>query len=241
MITQLLNTLSTLVPQSKVLLVGKFEERLSDAFQHYFHQIEKIDIYDELSSIQYDIVILSSKDGRGIKKLILQNELLTFDQPNTNASEDIQEDYHIDEFLDKYSGSIMFINDDLNENLEKLKDLDISKETFKSVSTNLTQLALVFQKDKKLEHIAELFLEFGQFLEHIDFEGIEPSSYGAFDLLTTIIEDLRIYINDMFVSKVLKDVYIFEDSMQNNINYFKDKLFDSKLDNEDKDEDLEFF
>ncbi len=240
MITQLLNTLNALVPKSKVLLVGEFEEKLCEAFKHYFHDIERVGVYDELSSTQYDIVILSSKDGKKIEKLILQNELLTFNQPNTNASEDLQEDYHIDEFLDKYSGSIMFINDDLNENLEKLKDLDISKETFKSISINLTQLSLVFQKDKKLEHISELFLEFGQFLEHLDFEMIEPANYSAFDLLTTIVEDLRMYINDMFVSKVLKDVYIFEDSMQNNINYFEAKLFGFEID-EDKDEDLEFF
>ncbi len=240
MITQLLNTLNTLVPQAKVLLVGEFEEKLCDAFKHYFYNLDKLRLYDDVSSLEYDIVILASDDGISIKRLILQNELLTFNKPNTNVSEDIQEDYHIDEFLDKYSGSIMFINDDLNENLEKLKDLDISKETFKSLSTNLTQLALVFQKDKKLEHISELFLEFGQFLEHLDFEMIEPANYSAFDLLTTIIEDLRMYINNMFVSKILKDVYIFEDSMQNNINYFEAKLFGFEID-EDDDEDLEFF
>lgn len=239
MITQLLNTLNTLVPNAKVLLVGEFKRELGDAFKNYFYNIEKATVYDDASSKQYDIVILSSKDGLGIYRLILQNKLLTLNQPDTNLANDIQEDYHIDEFLDKYSGSIMFINDDLNEDLEKLKDLDISKETFKSISVNLTSLALVFQRDKKLEHITKLFLEFGQFLEHLDFEMIEPDNYGAFDLLTNIIEDLRVYINEMFISKILKDVYIFEDSMQNNINYFEAKLFGFEV--VDEDEDLEFF
>lgn len=230
MITKLLNTLNTLVPNAKVLLVGEFKSELCDAFKNYFNNIEKVSIYDKASSLKYDIVILLSKDGLYIEQLILQNELLKLNHPDVTL---------VDNFLDKYSGSMMFINDDLNEDLEKLKDLDISKETFKSISTNLTNLSMIFQKEKKLEHMSKLFLEFGHFLEHLDFDIIEPSNYSAFDLLTTIIEDLKLYMNEMFVTKILKDVYIFEDSMQNNINYFEAKLFGFEVSNED--EDLEFF
>lgn len=241
MITQLLNTLNTLVPSAKVLLVGEFNENIYSAFGNYFHTIEKALVYDETLVNHYDIVIVSSEDGLGIKQLILQNELLKLSNADTTFIEDMQDDCRIDQFLDKHSGSMMFINDDLDEDLKKLQDLDISKEIFKSISINLTSLALVFQQDKKLEHISELFLEFGQFLEHLDFDIIEPINYSAFDLLTTIIEDLQMYMNEMFVSKILKDIYIFEDSMQNNINYFEAKLFGFEVDDTEENEDLEFF
>ena len=148
-----------------------------------------------------------------------------------------QSSHNIDQFLDQYSGNMMFINDDLNENLEKLKNLELSKDIFKNIATALFQLADIFEKENKLNTVSIILLNFGEFLKNLELESIEPSNYSAFDLLTTIIEDLTIYIDELFIYKILKEVHIFEDSMANNINYFEEKL----LGKEDDSEDLEFF
>ncbi len=144
----------------------------------------------------------------------------------------------IDVFLDQYSGSIMFINDDLNTLLERLKDLEISKEVFSEVSANLVKLSNIFAQNERLIQLSELFLEFSQFLDALDFESIEPSRYSAFDYLTSIIEDTTIYIDELFVYRLFKDVKVFEDSMENNIIYFETKLFGKDQNNDDN---LEFF
>ena len=45
----------------------------------------------------------------------------------------------------------MFINDDLNENLERLKDLELSKEIFKNISNNMVQLSNILKQNESLE------------------------------------------------------------------------------------------
>lgn len=139
----------------------------------------------------------------------------------------------IDTFLDQYSGSIMFINDDLNDSLKRLKDLEISKEVFSDISANLVELSNIFAQNKKLDQLSTLFLEFSQFLNSLDFESIEPSRFEAFDYLTTIVEETTLYIDELFVYRLFKDVSVFEYSIANNIEYFESKLFGNDEKNED--------
>jgi hypothetical protein len=145
--------------------------------------------------------------------------------------------HNIDEFLDKYTGNMMFINDDLNESLENLRNLELSKENFKNIATALFQLSVIFAEEQKLLKVSKVCSSFAELLINLELESIEPSNYGAFDLLTQIIEDLTIYIDELFVYKILKDVHLFEDSMQNNIEYFEVELLGREHDHED----LEFF
>lgn len=145
----------------------------------------------------------------------------------------------INTFLDQYSGNILFINDDLNENLQRLRDLELSHDIFKNLSTSLLQLSNILKQNESLVHLSNMLIDFGKFLEDLDVEQIDPSNFSAFDYLTTIIEDLTIYIDELFVYKLFKNVHIFEDSVENNINYFKMQLLGTDT-NED-DDNLEFF
>lgn len=145
--------------------------------------------------------------------------------------------HNIDEFLDRYSGNMMFINDDLNESLEKLRNLELSKDNFQNIATALFQLSVIFAEEKKLITVSRIFSHFGELLINLDLEAIDPSNYSAFDLLTQIIEDLTIYIDELFIYKILKEVHLFEDSMENNIEYFEVELLGREHDHED----LEFF
>lgn len=145
----------------------------------------------------------------------------------------------IDTFLDQYSGSIMFINDDLNESLDRLKELELSKELFDKINKSLAQLSSIFKENKNLYNTSILLDQFTQVLDSIILLDVDPSNYDAFDYLTNIIEDLTLYIDELFVYRLFKDVSIFEDSMQNNINFFETKLTGIE-ENEDED-NLEFF
>jgi len=156
---------------------------------------------------------------------------------NKYKSEHINED--IDIFLDKYSGEIMFINEDLTVDLEALKNLDMSKEVFSNISASLIKLANVMRKNINLDHLGTLFFEFSQFLDAIEIDKIEPSKYSAFDYLSHIIEDLTLYIDELFVYRLFKDVKVFEDSMSNNISYFEAELYGLEIDSNS--DNLEFF
>lgn len=144
----------------------------------------------------------------------------------------------IDNFLDQYSGQIMFINDDLNEYLNKLKDLEFSREIFKSIGFSLIELSKVLERNGSLTNLSKILYEFGKFLDDLELEEIDPSRYEAFDYLTNMIDDLTLYIDELFVYKLFKNVRVFEDSVKNNIEYFKSQLLGKNEENEDN---LEFF
>jgi hypothetical protein len=165
--------------------------------------------------------------------ILLQSKVKVF---NKYKDDDVNDD--IDLFLEKYIGEIMFINDELNENLNRLKELEISKEIFSSISLNLIKLSNVMKNNDKLIHLSNIFSEFSKFIDNLDLESINPSKYIAFDYLTNIIDDLTIYIDELFVYRIFKDVRIFEDSMENNIGYFEAKLNGTS---NEEDDNLEFF
>jgi hypothetical protein len=151
---------------------------------------------------------------------------------------DAQED-GLDTFLDQYSGTIMFINDDLAESLQKLQDFELSTEILQNVSNNLLKLSEVFAEQKSLQSVCGIFDEFAVLLQTIELDKVDPTRFVAFDYLANIVEDLTIYIDELFIYKVVKDVKIFEDSLQNNIAYFESNLV--KEEGGDEDDGVEFF
>ena len=145
---------------------------------------------------------------------------------------------NISEFLDKYHGTILFINEDLNANYNRLNDLEISKELFSDISTNILKLNNILQKHKSFDKLSNTFNQLSSFLMSLDLESIEPANYSAFDYLSTIIDDITIYLDELFVYKLFMDLHVFEDSLENNIHFFEDSLKNEV--NED-DDNLEFF
>ncbi len=246
----ILNT--TLYDQFEVVLFS-FDKKSFESFRENNIEFSPKGIYivtDEIypqfhSFINdiYSILIDPTEDQLqeriyGAVSILETNNLIKTKEKVVNKYKNDAINDDIDTFLDQYSGNIMFINDDLNETLERLKDLEISKEIFSNISNNLLQLSRIFQENENLKKLSYLLEEFSQFLDSIELESIEPSRFASFDYLTNIIEDLTLYIDELFVYRLFKDVAIFEDSMENNIGYFESQLFGIK---EDEDENLEFF
>lgn len=166
------------------------------------------------------------------------NKLLKSKEKIINKYKDDETNTNINEFLDKYHGSIMFLNDDLNENCNRLKDLEVSEELFKEISTNVLKLNGILKYNKSFTKLSATFEQLSDFLTQLDLSSISAENYSAFDYLTTIVEDITIYLDELFVYKLFKDVHVFEDSLENNIKYFEDSLC-NKI--EEDDDNLEFF
>lgn len=243
----------SLYEQFDVIIIS-FDKNRFEIFKENNHEFPKDviyiiddDIYDEFRPYinrAHSILLQPITEDTFLNKILSilsineTGSLLKTKEKVVNKYKDDSVNNEIDNFLDQYSGSIMFINDDLNESLERLKDLEISKEVFSRVSVNLVQLSNIFSKNENLTQLSNLFKEFSQFLDALDFDSIEPSRFAAFDYLTTIIEDTTLYIDELFVYRLFKDVKVFEDSMENNITYFEAKLFGKE---ESNDDNLEFF
>lgn len=225
-------------------------EMLHDSITH-FPQHSMLVIEDELfkslmSSLNTiaSLSILPIREELFINKIfnVLSiketNKILKSKEKILNKHKQYEVTNDINEFLDKYNGNIMFLNDDLNENFKRLKDLEISSELFHDIASNILKLGTIFKQNKIFYHWSNIVIDLGNFLSTLDLEKIEPSSYMAFDYLTTIVEDITIYLDELCIYRLFKDVRLFEDSLENNIKFFEDCLI-AKVD--ENDDNLEFF
>ncbi len=145
----------------------------------------------------------------------------------------------VDKFFDTYAGSAMFLADDLMDIVKNLNDGHLSHQFFVEIADKLSDVAIIFSKAEQTQNVVPIYEKLATYLKNIEFEEIEPQNLSAFNYLSEILSDVSIYLMDMFVDKIFKDVYIFKDSLDNNM-----KFLQSKLEGKDEDEDeseLDFF
>jgi hypothetical protein len=149
------------------------------------------------------------------------------------------DDKTFDTFLDDYSGSIIFENDELEIIISKLKKFELNQTLIQELSKNLSHIAYIYSKHNSIKSVSYVFQNLSKFLDELQLEELPPTSFEFFDYLTNILEDIYTYNNELFVFKIFKDTYIFEHSLQNNIEYFKSSLLNKNITSDE--DDLEFF
>ena len=88
----------------------------------------------------------------------------------------------------------------------------------------LQEVAAVFSRHNYTRRVSPLFTELGIYLDLLDIESIKIENIEGFEYLSRIIEDISTYLFEYFVSRVFVDVYLFEDSLKNSIQFMKDRL-----------------
>ncbi|MEA1917028.1 MAG: hypothetical protein U9N42_05795 [Campylobacterota bacterium] len=150
--------------------------------------------------------------------------------------ENVKEDA-LDSFFDTYEGSSLFISDDLSEMVRALNAGELSVELFQDISKKIDEVADIFSKTKQTISVSLIFKELSEFLQNLDLTKIKPENLIAFDYLSQILNDVSMYLLDMFVDRIFKDVYIFEHSLESNIEFLKHTLFGGN----EEDGELDFF
>jgi len=161
----------------------------------------------------------------GRREIILKQENVTEDS--------------IDKFFDTYEGSALFLADDLIEIVANLNSGNLSQRFFLNIAKKLDEIANIFSKAKQTNEVTVIYENLSYYLKTLDLEKIEPKNLSGFTYLSEILSDVSIYLMDMFVDRLFKDVYVFKHSIKNNIEFMKNKL-EGKSEDEDKSE-LEFF
>jgi len=145
----------------------------------------------------------------------------------------------IDKFFDTYEGSALFLADELMELVNELNNGNLSYELFNKIADKLDEVANIFSKTQQLNSVTLIYKDFSIYIRNLKLEDIQPQQLSSFTNLAEILSDVSIYLLDMFVDRIFKDVYIFEHSLQNNIEFTKNRL--SGKSEDDDDSDLEFF
>lgn len=201
--------------QDSLKLIKKLDHFLFDSFT-------KEELKDEVLTILSVYYAIKSVSIRDVKI-------------QTGSLELVDE---LDEFFDMYEGSSLFIVDELIELNNSLKSGELSVELLQDISAKIDEIANIFESNKEISDVANIFKSLATYLKDLDLATIEPKSLHAFNYLCAIIDDTNTNLMDMFVDRLFKDVYIFEHSLENNIKFMKNAL--SSV-NEDDESELEFF
>ena len=161
----------------------------------------------------------------GRREIILKQENVTEDS--------------IENFFDMYEGSALFLADDIIDIVKNLNDGNLSHQFFMNIADRLDKIANIFSKAKQTSSVTTIYEELASYLQTLDLEKIEPQNLSAFTYLSEILSDVSIYLMDMFVDRIFKDVYIFKHSLKNNIEFMENKL--SGKSEDDDESNLEFF
>ncbi len=145
----------------------------------------------------------------------------------------------MDKFFDTYEGSALFLADDLMEIVKNLNDGNLSQHFFVNIADRVDEIANIFSKAEQTSSVTPIYEELASYLRNLNLEEIEPQNLSGFTYLSEILSDVSLYLMDMFVDRIFKDVYVFEHSLQSNIEFMKNSL-SGKSEDED-DSELEFF
>lgn len=143
----------------------------------------------------------------------------------------------LDKFFDTYEGSSLFISVDLNEMVIALNSGDLSPKLFESIAEKIDEVGDIFSKTDHTASITPIYKELSYFIRELDLTKIKPENLKGFNYLSQILNDVSVYLLDMFVDRIFKDVYVFEHSLKSNISFLKNTL----LDIEEVESELEFF
>lgn len=130
----------------------------------------------------------------------------------------------LEEFLDTYEGTILFLSENLTTLSTHIKSGDISMQTMQRVSSEMGEVSEIFSYHSYTKHVSPVFDSLGDYLKHLKLEHLSVSNLEGFDFLANIIDDINVYLVEYFVERIFQDVYIFEHSLQSNIEFMKNRL-----------------
>ncbi len=130
----------------------------------------------------------------------------------------------MDNFFDTYEGSALFIADDLMEMVQALNAGNLTHPFFVNIANKVDDVAEIFAKTEQTKSVTPIYEELALYVKELDLQAIKPENLKGFTYLSEILSDVSVYLMDMFVDRIFKDVYVFEYSLKNNIEFMKSTL-----------------
>ncbi len=142
-----------------------------------------------------------------------------------------------EEFLDTYEGEIMFVCEDLGAFVDAIDKKMIDRALLDEIAEKAQEVSDVFLSSTYTQHVTPIFLELANFLRAFEVEKYDTAHEG-YVYLARIVEDIKMYIDEYFVHRQFSDVYLFEDSLLNSIEFMERAFAGEK---EEDISEVEFF
>lgn len=143
----------------------------------------------------------------------------------------------IESFKITFEGNILVLCESLEDLSNRLKTGELGEDLFEELAAFMDAISKIFAHHHYTSHVAKIFDNLALYLRQFNFDSIDIEDIEGFDYLVNIIDDIIFYVKNFFVNRVYSDVYVFEHSLENSIEFMKNRLSH----NEDILSDLEFF
>lgn len=143
----------------------------------------------------------------------------------------------IETFKITFEGHILVLCESLALLSERLKNGELSSELFNEIADSMDAISRIFGHHHYTQHVSAIFDHLSEYLRHFNFDTIDIATLEGFDYLVNIVDDIIHYVRNFFVNRIFSDVYIFEHSLKNSIEFMKNRLENR----EDTTSALEFF
>ncbi|MFA6143597.1 MAG: response regulator [Sulfurimonas sp.] len=143
----------------------------------------------------------------------------------------------IETFKRTFEGNILLLCETLYDYEQRLKSGELSPVFFGELADVMEKIAKIFEHHHYTSHIAKIFDRLALYLRSYNFEMVDFTTLEGFDYLTDIVNDIIFYMKNFFVNRIFTDVYVFEHSLENSIQFMKNRLENK----EDTQSEMEFF
>lgn len=120
---------------------------------------------------------------------------------------------------------------------------DISKETLNTVADTILKYSQFLSVQNEFKELAYVLTTLASILKNADERNLEGDKNTIYIILTSIIDDLRGWKNNIFITKIAKDIHYLDDSLYSSCLQLEKILAGETEESvdEDEDDDLELF
>ncbi len=170
--------------------------------------------------------------------IALAAKLMIYEMSHTlNTHKKFMDDTGIESYLDTYTEEIKIISERFSGLIQRLQSGELGSTFFYEIAEELELVSKIFGYHHYTAHLTPIFDEMSGFLRSYSFEDVDLSTLEGFDFLVEIIKDIQNYLENFFIKRIFSDVYVFEHSLQDTIQFMVNHLYSRK----ESPSDLEFF
>lgn len=154
----------------------------------------------------------------------------------TECLDRIKKDKELWELLQSQMEEIILLGDDFEEYVNSMLLTGIDENTIEQVSSILKKYHSIFSVFDDFQNTANVFEEIANILMQIDVHSLDAEKAKALEILEYVWEDIRNFVNGVFIKKDVNNVFFFEQSLKATAQQLKLGL--GLINNEDN---MEFF
>jgi YesN/AraC family two-component response regulator len=214
--------------------MDQFYKKVIKVLEYIMHkkELERLRFKQFAKALRYGGTTEDNKDDTKAcpktRSQLIMEEVINHDiqnaQKEISANEylnKIQDDKELWKLLQSQMEEIILLGDDFEEYINSMLLTGIDSNTIEQVSSILKRYHHIFVNFDDFKTIAFIFDELSNILMQIDADSLSEEKTKALEILEYIWEDIRNFVNGVFITKDVKNIFFFEHSLNATMDQLK--------------------